>query len=85
MAGKRQQSIPLLSIIIVNYNVRDFLHHALLSLQKAMKGIRGEIIDWTIPSTVDPATGDTLALGSDDVILQNNNAQKNVFDFEAAT
>lgn len=47
--------------------------------------IRGEIIDWTIPAAVDPATGDTLALGSDDVILQNNNAQKNVFDFEAAT
>jgi hypothetical protein len=47
--------------------------------------IRAEIIDWTIPGTVDPATGDTLALGSDDVILQNNNAQKNVFDFEAAT
>jgi hypothetical protein len=47
--------------------------------------IRAEIIDWTIPTAVDPATGDTLALGSDDVILQNNYAQKNVFDFEAAT
>lgn len=47
--------------------------------------LRAEIIDWTIPTAVDPATGDTLALGSDDVILQNNNAQKNVFDFEAAT
>lgn len=44
MPTKRQPSIPLLSIIIVNYNVRDFLHHALVSLQKAMKGIRGEII-----------------------------------------
>jgi len=32
------------SIIIVNYNVRDFLHHALISLQKATKGIRSEII-----------------------------------------
>jgi hypothetical protein len=47
--------------------------------------IRAEIIDWTIPDEVDPATGDTVALGSDDVRLQNNNAQKNVFDFEAAT
>ena len=47
--------------------------------------LRGEIIDWTIPSEVDPATGDTLALSSDDVRLQNNNAQKNVFDFEATT
>jgi hypothetical protein len=45
--------------------------------------LRAEIIDWTIPAEVDPATGDTLALGSDDVLLQNNNAQKNVFDFEA--
>lgn len=45
--------------------------------------LRAEIIDWTIPSEVDPATGDTLHLASDDVILQNNNAQQNVFDFEA--
>lgn len=30
--------------MIVNYNVRDFLHHALVSLQKAMKGMKGEII-----------------------------------------
>jgi GT2 family glycosyltransferase/lipopolysaccharide/colanic/teichoic acid biosynthesis glycosyltransferase len=44
MPRKRRQSAPLLSIIIVNYNVRDFLHHALVSLQKAMKGIRSEII-----------------------------------------
>ncbi len=47
--------------------------------------IRAEIIDWTIPSEVDPATGDTLHLASDDVKLQNNNAQQNVFDFEALT
>jgi M6 family metalloprotease-like protein len=45
--------------------------------------MRMEIIDWTIPSEVDPATGDTVALASDDVKLQNNNAQQNVFDFEA--
>lgn len=44
MAVKAKKHIPQLSIIIVNYNVRDFLHHALVSLQKAMKGIRGEII-----------------------------------------
>lgn len=47
--------------------------------------MRMEIIDWTIPDTVDPATGDTVALASDDVKLQNNNAQQNVFDFEALT
>lgn len=45
--------------------------------------LRMEIIDWTIPDEVDPATGDTVALASDDVKLQNNNAQQNVFDFEA--
>ncbi|NNF63440.1 MAG: hypothetical protein HKN07_04200, partial [Acidimicrobiia bacterium] len=45
--------------------------------------MRMEIIDWTIPAAVDPATGDTVALASDDVKLQNNNAQQNVFDFEA--
>jgi len=44
MPRKHQRSAPLLSIIIVNYNVRDFLHHALVSLQKAMKGMKGEII-----------------------------------------
>jgi hypothetical protein len=47
--------------------------------------LRAEIIDWTIPSGVDPATGDTVALSSDDVVLQNNLAQKNVIDFEALT
>lgn len=47
--------------------------------------MRMEIIDWTIPDEIDPATGDTVALASDDVKLQNNNAQQNVFDFEALT
>ncbi len=32
-----------ISVIIVNYNVRQFLENALLSVQKAMAGIRGEI------------------------------------------
>jgi M6 family metalloprotease-like protein len=47
--------------------------------------IRTEIIDWTIPDAVDPDTGDTVQLASDDVKLQNNSAQQNVFDFEALT
>lgn len=42
--SRTRHTAPLLSIIIVNFNVREFLHHALVSLQKAMKGIRGEII-----------------------------------------
>lgn len=45
MAAKLAQHSTLqLSVIIVNYNVREFLDHALTSLRKAMKGIRGEII-----------------------------------------
>ncbi len=32
-----------LSIIVVNYNVRPFLESAIVSIQKAMKGIKGEI------------------------------------------
>lgn len=55
------------------------------SATNAHQCLRAEIIDWTIPTEVDPSTGDTVALSSDDVILQNNIAQKNVFDFEAAT
>jgi O-antigen biosynthesis protein len=43
MAGARQQALPDVSVIIVNYNVRDFLYQSLLSLQKALKGIRSEI------------------------------------------
>lgn len=43
MQSERQQR-PQVSIVIVNYNVRDFLHHCLLSLQRALQGLRGEII-----------------------------------------
>ncbi len=53
------------------------------STVNAHQCLRMEIIDWTIPAEVDPATGDTVALASDDVKLQNNNAQQNVSSFEA--
>jgi GT2 family glycosyltransferase/lipopolysaccharide/colanic/teichoic acid biosynthesis glycosyltransferase len=43
MTGARRQAVPDVSVIIVNYNVRDFLHQSLLSIQKALKGIRSEI------------------------------------------
>ena len=43
MIGARRQAVPDVSVIIVNYNVRDFLHQSLLSIQKALKGIRSEI------------------------------------------
>ncbi len=35
---------PILSIIIVNYNVKDFLHQTLNSIQKAIAGIHAEIL-----------------------------------------
>jgi GT2 family glycosyltransferase/lipopolysaccharide/colanic/teichoic acid biosynthesis glycosyltransferase len=44
MNGKARSASPEVSVIIVNYNVRDFLHQSLLSLQKALKGVRSEII-----------------------------------------
>ncbi|MEX0602678.1 MAG: glycosyltransferase family 2 protein, partial [Bacteroidota bacterium] len=45
MPSDRRHTASLqLSVVIVNYNVREFLHHSLVSLRKAMKGIRGEII-----------------------------------------
>jgi O-antigen biosynthesis protein len=43
MAGPYRNGSPDVSVIIVNYNVRDFLHQSLVSLQKALKGIRSEI------------------------------------------
>jgi GT2 family glycosyltransferase/lipopolysaccharide/colanic/teichoic acid biosynthesis glycosyltransferase len=33
-----------ISVIIVNYNVRDFLDNALVSIQKALPGLKGEIV-----------------------------------------
>ncbi|HEY4611363.1 MAG TPA: glycosyltransferase family 2 protein, partial [Bacteroidota bacterium] len=45
MAQARPRHTTLqLSVIIVNYNVREFLDHSLTSIRKAMKGIRGEIL-----------------------------------------
>ncbi len=41
---KRHKSGLQLSIIIVNYNVRDFLHQSLRSLDRALTGIKSEII-----------------------------------------
>jgi O-antigen biosynthesis protein len=43
MPSRRQTPSPLVSVIIVNYNVRDFLLQAVASLQKALRGIPSEI------------------------------------------
>lgn len=44
-----------LSVIIVNYNVRQFLENALASIERAMEGIEGEVF------VVDNASGDGSA------------------------
>jgi O-antigen biosynthesis protein len=43
MPRARKQAVLDVSVIIVNYNVRDFLHQSLVSIQKALKGFRSEI------------------------------------------
>ena len=43
MGAAQRHGLPVVSVIIVNYNVRDFLHQSLVSLQKALKGIQSEI------------------------------------------
>ena len=42
--ANRKRPRPQVSVIIVNYNVRDFLAHAIVSLQRSLRGIRSEII-----------------------------------------
>ncbi len=48
------------SIIIVNYNVRDFLNNALISVLRALEGMEGEVF------VVDNASDD----GSSDLVRQ---------------
>lgn len=43
MPPRRLKPSPLISVVIVNYNVRDFLQQAIASLQKALRGISSEI------------------------------------------
>jgi GT2 family glycosyltransferase/lipopolysaccharide/colanic/teichoic acid biosynthesis glycosyltransferase len=58
MAGARRETLPDVSVIIVNYNVRDFLLQSLQSLEKALREIPSEIF------VVDNASDD----GSVDVL-----------------
>ena len=45
MANRRARNVkPQLSVILVNYNVREFLRNALASLQRALKGIPSELL-----------------------------------------
>ena len=43
-APKNRTSYIMLSVIIVNYNVKYFLEQCLYSVQRAMEGVEGEII-----------------------------------------
>ncbi|RMD94417.1 MAG: glycosyltransferase family 2 protein [Calditrichaeota bacterium] len=42
-AGEELDAPPVLSVIIVNYNVKEFLQQALSSLRKALQGLRAEV------------------------------------------
>jgi GT2 family glycosyltransferase len=67
MASKatRQPALQL-SVIIVNYNVREFLDHALTSIRKAMRGIRGEIL--VVDNASDDGSVDMLRRRYPDVV-----------------
>jgi GT2 family glycosyltransferase len=39
-----ETKVPLISVIIVNYNVKYFLEQCLFSVMKALKGINGEVL-----------------------------------------
>ncbi|HVN48728.1 MAG TPA: glycosyltransferase, partial [Bacteroidota bacterium] len=44
MPPRRKKPSPQVSVVIVNYNVRDFLLQAIASLQKALRGISSELV-----------------------------------------
>jgi len=40
----REKESPIISVIIVNYNVKEYLAQALISIQRALKKFSSEII-----------------------------------------
>ena len=72
MTGARRQAVPDVSVIIVNYNVRDFLHQSLLSIQKALKGIHSEI--FVIDNASDDGSAEMVRRRFPRVQLIANNA-----------
>lgn len=59
-----------LSVIIVNYNVRQFLENALASIQKAMSGIEGEIL--VVDNASDDGSVEMVREKFPDVLLTEN-------------
>ena len=43
-ARAAKETKPLISIVIVSYNVKDFLEQALLSVHKSLSNVKGEVI-----------------------------------------
>jgi glycosyltransferase involved in cell wall biosynthesis len=68
-----------LSVIILNYNVRYFLEQCVLSVQKALEGIDGEII------VIDNAEGYTYYLSSDAKRYYQTTDAKKIAGCETAT
>ena len=59
-----------LSVIIVNYNVRQFLESALASIRRAMEGIRGEI--FVVDNASDDGSAEMVRTQFPEVILIQN-------------
>lgn len=59
-----------ISVIIVNYNVRQFLENALFSLKRAMEGLAGEII--VVDNASDDGSVEMLKEKFPDVVLIRN-------------
>ena len=71
MSVKLKSSRLEISVVIVNYNVRDYLHQSLVSIQKALKGIRSEII--VVDNASDDGSVEMLRRQFPDIHLYINN------------
>ncbi|MBP1649482.1 MAG: glycosyl transferase family 2 [Bacteroidetes bacterium] len=59
-----------LSVVIVNYNVRQFLEHALASIRRAMEGLEGEI--FVVDNASDDGSVEMVRASFPDVCLIQN-------------
>jgi len=69
-ARRRPERIPQLSIVIVSYNVREFLEQALVSIRKAAAGIEHEI--WIVDNNSADGTAEWISSRFRDVRLIAN-------------
>ena len=61
-----------LSIIIVNYNVKEYLKNALLSIYEATKNLKKEI--FIVDNASTDGSSDFIKENFDDIILIENNS-----------